>query len=290
MFRKKVLTPIAELFLNSFLILGLILNITFCKHFTTIEEGYIWWIFGNIPIILLLLITLSENQNLLKNHIDENNYSSSSMVGKLCISILKQKPIVKYPIFTIILVPIILLLSVFLLLFGQKPDSIIKAFTDTYKHGFSQLDYMCDNVECGGHFLCSVGANGHRKIVKPIRFGERNGNKIICNRQLLISNAFEDLVQEKFPYFHKIIRHNYNKVGNLIHSHYYIFNNKFVSDLIYIFMKPLEFIFIITLYTFDRKPENRIAIQYLKNEDREKINGLQQAVWRNSRFSSRADL
>jgi hypothetical protein len=270
-FRTNILTPIAELFLNSFLILGLILNLIFCKHFTTIEEGYIWWLFGNIPIILLLLINLTENQKLLQSFIEENKYSSNTIIGKLCGSTLKLKPIFKYPILTILLVPIIIFLSILLILFGQKPDSIIKAFTDTYKHGFSQLDYMCDNVECGGHFLCSVGANGHRVIVNPIRYGERNGKKIICNRQLLISNAFEDLMQERFPLLHNFIRQKYNKVGNLIHRHYHVFNNKFISDLVYVLMKPLEIFFILTLYSFDKKPENRIAVQYLSNNDRQEI-------------------
>jgi hypothetical protein len=152
---------------------------------------------------------------------------------------------------------------------------MIRAFTDTYKHGFSQLDYMCANVDCGGHFLCSVGANGHKKIVKPIRYGERNNSKIICNRQLLISNAFEELVQENFPLIHKIIRRNYNKVGKIIHKYYHIFNNKIVSDIVYILMKPLEFVFLLTLYTFDNKPENRIATQYLTANDKKKISGIQ---------------
>ena len=47
-------------------------------------------------------------------------------------------------------------------------------------------------MTCGGHYLCSVAAKGHTQIVKPERFGVRNGGRIICNRQLLISNAFED--------------------------------------------------------------------------------------------------
>ena len=187
-------------------------------------------------------------------------------------------PLIKFPVLAILLIPIVLLLSLFLMLFGQKPDSLIRAFTDTYKHGFSQLDYMCENVECGGHFLCSVGANGHRSIVKPIRYGERNGNKIICNRQLLISNAFEGLVQEKFPNIHKVIRQKYNRVGDLIHKYYPIFNNKYVSDLVYIFMKPLEMFFLLMLYTFDKKPENRIAIQYVNEKHREKIVGIQQSA------------
>jgi len=268
--RKSILPPFAELLLNSFLILGLILNVIFCKHFTTIEEGAIWWIFGNIPIICILLIVLAENQKLLKNYIEKNDLTVDNFIGKFCLSILKLNPLVKYPILTLLLIPVIILLSLLLVIFGQKPDSIIKAFTDTYKHGFSQLDYMCDNVVCGGHFLCSVGANGHKKIVKPIRYGERKGYRIICNRQLLISNAFEELLEERVPIIHKFIRLKYNKVGHLIHRYYHIFNNKVVSDIVYLLMKPLEIIFLLILYTFDDKPENRIARQYLNKNDKKK--------------------
>ena len=275
-FREKLLPPFSELILNSFLILGIILNIVFCKHFTTIEEGYIWWLFGNIPIILLLLIVLAEKQKQLKKYLEENSFPANGFLGRLSVFILNLQPVLKYSILAIVLVPFIIFLSLFLILFGQRPDSIIKAFTDTYKHGFSQLDYMCDNVECGGHFLCSVGANGHKAIVKPTRYGERNGNKIICNRQLLVSNAFEDFIEEKFPSAHKIIRTIYNKIGNTIHRHYHFFNNKYVADLVYIVMKPLEVFFLLTLYMVDHKPENRIAIQYLKKADKDRINGIQQ--------------
>ena len=271
-FRKTILPPILELLLNLFLLLGLILNILLCKHLTTSETGPIWWIFGNIPIILLLLITLSENQKLLKEHIKANKFTSSNSVERICLYILKLDPIFKYPILTLLLFPVISILLLFLMLFGQKEDSIIRAFTDTYKHGFSQLDHMCDNVRCGEHFLCSVGANGHREIVQPVRYGERNGKKIICTRQLLISNAFEELVQEKMPIAHKFIRSNYNKAGNVLHRHYHIFKNKVISDFVYLLMKPLEFAFLLTLYTFDKKPENRIATQYLNIKDKEKIN------------------
>lgn len=272
-FRAGILTPIAELGLNVMLILGLILNVLFCIHFTTTEEGMLFWLFGNVPMIMLLLITMAENQKLLKKAIDSDAYRFNTRLGKIGVGILNQKPILRYPILTLLLIPILLLLSLMLLLCGQKPDSLIRAFTDTYQHGFSQLDHLCENVECGGHFLCSVGANGHPKIVKPIRYGERNGRKIICTRQLLISNAFEELVQEKCPRVHKIIRHNYNKVGRLIQRYYGIFTNKYISDLVYICMKPLELLFLLTLYTFDKKPENRIAKQYLAKSDLEVING-----------------
>ncbi len=276
-FRRKVFPPFAELILNTLLILGLLLNILFCIQFTSVEVGPFLWVFGNLPIIFLLLINLTENQHLLRQHIEENELDTNGLFGRVSLSILKLNPFLKYPILTILLVPVIILLSLFLILFGQKPDSMIKAFTDTYKQGFSQLDHLCDNVECGGHFLCSVGANGHKEIVQPIRYGERNGNKIICTRQLLVSNAFEEFLQEKFPIGHKIIRRNYNKVGNVVHQHYHLFNNKFVSDTVYLLMKPLELVFLLTLYTFDHKPENRIASQYLSKSDKEKINGLQQS-------------
>lgn len=270
-FRKDIFPPIPELFINSFLILGLIINVLLCIHINKEEFGQFFWFFGNIPILMLLLIRLVKNQKLLKQHIELNELSSSTIIGKVCSSILKLDPIFKYPILTLLLVPIVIFLSLFLMLFGQKSDSIIKAFTDTYKHGFSQLDYMCVNVECGGHYLCSVAANGHDNIVKPQRLGVRNGNYIICNRQLLISNAFEDLIQENLPFLHRQIRQQYNKVGNFIHRYYGIFNNRFVSDIIYIFMKPAEWFFLLTLYTFDRKPENRIAKQYISNSDRQQI-------------------
>ena len=187
---------------------------------------------------------------------------------------LNLEPAAKYPVLFILLVPILVFISVLLLVFGQKPDSMIRAFTDTYKHGFSQLNHLCDNVDCGGHFLCSVGANGHQSIVKPIRYGERNGRRIICNRQLLISNAFEDLIQENLPATHKFIRSNYNKVGHFIHKYYHVFAIKIVSDINYFIMKPFEWFFLLSLYTFDTKPENRIALQYLNNKDKDAIDKL----------------
>ena len=39
---------------------------------------------------------------------------------------------------------------------------------------------------------------------------------------------------------------------------------KWAMDLIYYLMKPLEWLFLLVLYLVDRKPENRIAMQYIK--------------------------
>ncbi len=264
---KEIFPPLVELLVNIFLVLGIVINVLLCIHIHDTDAGWVAWLLGNVPIILLMLIKLCENHKVLSNHISSNNYQSENVIGQLSLNILALDPILKYPILTVLIIPFLIGFSLFLILFEQKPDTLIRAFTDTYKHGFSQLDHLCDNVQCGGHFLCSVGANGHKSIVKPIRYGERNGNKIICNRQLLISNAFEEIVQTKLPRFHRFIRGHYNRVGDAIHKNYDIYNIKIISDLVYILMKPLEFFFLITIYLLEKKPEDLIAKQYLSFRD-----------------------
>lgn len=267
-FRKNIFAPLLEVLLNMMLILGVVINIVLGYHLMLSEMGFVLTIFGNLPILMLLFIKLDENHKQINLHIASNGIETSGFLGTLALRILKQNQAIKYPILLVLAAPFVILVSLFLMLFGQKPDAMIRAFTDTYKHGFSQLDHECLNVECGGHFLCSVGANGNKSIVKPIRYGERRGAKIICNRQLLVSNAFEDVIQEKLPKTHRFIRKNYNKVGTVIHRYYGIFNLKWVSNSVYILMKPLEWVFLIVLYCVDKNPENRIAKQYMSKEHR----------------------
>ncbi len=270
-FRKQILPPLGEVFLNIFLILGIILNTFTAIHMSGTESGFIYVITGNAPIMMLFLLRLMQNRQLLMQYIADNELNTNTPVGRIALRILTAKAIYKYSILLLLTLPVLIILSLILILFGQQPDSAIRAFTDTYKHGLSQLDYQCENVNCGEHFLCSVGAGGHQSIVKPLRYGERNGAKIICNRQLLISNAFEELMQVKHPKLHRIIRRQYNKIGNLVHRYYRFFSIKAISDITYIAMKPLEWIFLFTLYIYDRKPENRIHTQYLSENHRQNI-------------------
>ncbi|MEO8769884.1 MAG: DUF6688 family protein [Ferruginibacter sp.] len=266
-YRKKISSPVVEIIVNSLLLMCIGLNIIIAIHTNDLFLATL----GNMPIILFTILVLVKNHKLFMEFSNHSGFKPNKMVEKLCWRILTSKPIIKFPVILVICLPILFILSALLLLIGQKPDSLVRAFTDTYKHGFSQWDHKCDNVQCGGHYLCSVAANGHKKIVRPKRLGIRKGNYIICNRQLLISNAFEELLQENLPQLHKSIRKQYNKVGNFVHRYYSVFNIKIISDLIYLLMKPLEWIFLITLYTFSRKPENRIAKQYLSFSDRQKI-------------------
>ena len=153
------------------------------------------------------------------------------------------------------LTAIFLLISI---LFGQEPTSIIKACTETADWTFS-MKTPPENLFVDQHYICSVAAVGHPHIVKPIRIGKRHGNQIIVNRQLCIANAFEQVIEERLPRFHKSIRAFYDRTGYPIAKH---IRNQWRADFIYYVMKPLEWTFLLVLYMVDVNPEDRIAVQY----------------------------
>lgn len=154
--------------------------------------------------------------------------------------------------------PLLGILIGVLLLFGQQPDAVIRAFTETSDWNLSRR-VAPQNIYYDEHYLCTVAAGGHKKIVKPERLGVRHGHQVIVNRQLCVANAFEQILEERTPRFHRRVRHFYDTYGfpvaKLIHS-------KYTADLVYFLMKPLEWIFLAVLYLVDVNPENRIAVQY----------------------------
>lgn len=145
-----------------------------------------------------------------------------------------------------------------LMLFGQKPDAIIKAWTETSDWNLSQRTAP-QNLYKDEHYLCTVAAGGHENVVKPIRLGVRHGHEVIVNRQLCVANAFEQILEEKTPRFHKIVRGIYDAYGFPIAK---LIRSKEAADVVYILMKPAEWFFLAVLYLVDVNPENRIAIQY----------------------------
>ena len=159
----------------------------------------------------------------------------------------------------IIMWPLLGILICILSLFGQRPDAIIRSWTETSDWNLSRK-IAPQNIYVDEHYLCTVAAGGHRRIVKPIRRGVRHGHEVIVNRQLCVANAFEQILEEKTPRLHGHVRSFYDKYGfpiaKIIHSPY-------TADIIYFLMKPLEWIFLIVLYFCDVKPENRIATQYI---------------------------
>ncbi|MCP1111262.1 DUF6688 domain-containing protein [Ohessyouella blattaphilus] len=156
-------------------------------------------------------------------------------------------------------VPLLMAGIIILLLFGQRPDAIIKAWTETSDWRLS-LKEGPQNIYMDEHYLCTVAAGGHEQVVKPLRLGVRHGHKVIVNRQLCVANAFEELIQERLPKTHRVIRRFYDTYGFPIAKG---IKSKVMADIVYILMKPLEWFFLFVLYLCDNKPENRIAVQYM---------------------------
>lgn len=261
--RRELATPVVEVIGNCFLWIGVALN-----TFILIHVSYVLGVIGNVPVIMLFILRMVENHNLFMERMEQNSFVERNGISWLFQTILSLKALQKFPVLLIFCLPVLAILTGCLLLFGQKPDSLIKAFTDTYTYGLSGLE-TCPCLD--GHFLCTIAAKGHERLVKPTRYGIRHGHQIKVNRQLLVSNAFEELIQEKAPWIHKVIRRVYNYLGGNVFKLYDALSNKWISDFTYVAMKPLEFFFLFTLYTFDKKPEDRIEKQYIKPEDRRRL-------------------
>ena len=153
---------------------------------------------------------------------------------------------------------VVALLEIFFVLAGQGLDAPVKAFTDTADWTFSQ-QIPPPPLEYEGHYLCTVAAGGHGKVVKPIRLGRRRGAVIVVNRQLCVANAFEEAVAERFPALHRKIRHAYDTYGYPLSN---LITTRGRADAVYILMKPLEWVFLLYLYLTDARPEERISRQY----------------------------
>ena len=145
-----------------------------------------------------------------------------------------------------------------LTLFGQQPDAVIKAWTETSDWKISQYTSP-QKIYYDEHYLCTVAAGGHEKVVKPKRLGVRHGHQVIVNRQLCVANAFEQILEERTPAFHRVVRKIYDKYGFPVAR---LIRSRYAADAVYILMKPLEWLFLFVIYSTDAAPEDRIAIQY----------------------------
>jgi hypothetical protein len=258
--RKSLLPPILEFSIQSSIILGIILCLATSAHIGNILYLY------TIPMMVNYFVILIK-----RNLLIAENFKRYSQVGDLkflprLFNLFQSN--IWYRIVFIILftIPLLTIYFVILYVFGQKPSSLIEAFTQTYTHGFSELTYNCSEVECpsSGMFLCTIGSYGHKSIVRPVRFGERNNFKIVCTRQLLISNAFEETIQDNFPRIHYFFRSLYNKLGALLGTYSNVFENKYICDIVYLAFKPMEYLFLLWLYCTKNNPEDLINLQYIK--------------------------
>ena len=128
------------------------------------------------------------------------------------------------------MVPLLGILLLVLMLFGQEPDSIIKAWTETSQWTLSQK-VSPQNLTYDEHYLCTAAAGGHPGIVKPIRRGVRHGHEVTVNRQLCVANAFEQILEERIPRLHRCIRNAYDRYGYPLARH---INSPLAADVVYI--------------------------------------------------------
>lgn len=253
------LSPLVLVLAMSGLYIGVILAVLWiCQVFKMSIENLMLMLFPlNIIVIFIKVIKdVVIKWNL--EYKDKKRVLRDNKLISLCNKILNNA--LNWPWLALIfMVPLLGILIGILSLFGQAPDSVIKAFTETADWNLS-TKIPAQNLEYDGHYLCTVAAGGHKEIVKPIRLGRRGKKYIVVNRQLCIANAFEQIIEEKTPRFHYVVRSFYDKYGYPVAKH---INSKYAADFVYFLMKPLEWIFLIVIYLFDSKPENRIAVQYL---------------------------
>lgn len=146
-----------------------------------------------------------------------------------------------------------------LALFGQSPSLVVRAFTETAEWNLS-TEVAPQNVFLDEHYLCTVAAGGHRAVVKPIRMGRRHGNPVVVNRQLMVANAFEQVLEERVPRTHRLIRGLYDRYGFPVAK---LIRSRWGADLVWVLMKPAEWLFLAVIYATDKHPEDRIAVQYM---------------------------
>lgn len=250
----------------------LLLAISFSALYLGSIYSVIWTIhilkiFSNVLDLYLLLlpintILISLRIIVLKSYEYSTDPSRSSKIEESAIlnklSFIKNKALYLPFIGLLLVIPLIGVISLILCVLGQAPDAAIKAFTETSDFTLS-TKISPQNLTVDEHYLCTVAAGGDRKIVKPIRKGIRHGHEVIVNRQLQIANAFEDVLMDYTPRAHKVIRHIYDTYGFPIAK---LIKKKWVADLVYFIMKPLEIIFLFVLYMTCVHPEDRIAMQY----------------------------
>jgi hypothetical protein len=166
-----------------------------------------------------------------------------------------------WPLWALVVsLPLLGIVLAVLTLFGQRPDYAVRAWTETADWTLS-TKVAPVNLTYDEHYLCTVAASGDAALVKPLRYGERHGHRIVVNRQLLVANAFENVLEEKTPRLHRLVRHLYDTYGFPVAD--LIRHSRIACDVTYVVMKPLEWLFLFVLYLVDANPENRIAVQYL---------------------------
>lgn len=282
--RKKTLPPLAAVLCISGVYGGIILGMVYISQLSVnMLEPVPHLILYPINFMLCAVRVIGDSVEIYTRHIRELDIPpKNAFESWLRKALEKWYNVALFPI--IGLIPFTGAMLCICILTGQGPAGIIKAFTETSDWAYSAM-VSPPPIEYEGHYLCTVAVNGHERVVKPTRLGIRHGGEspqtirehfsnelltcisadpsashiIVVNRQLCIANAFEQLIEDRAPKFHRAVRYIYDTCGYPISKH---IDTKLRADAVYILMKPLEWLFLTVLYLFDRDPESRIAVQY----------------------------
>lgn len=256
--KGNLLPPIILVLAMVFSVIGIFISIAVLLQLgSTKEYGNVGGFMFPLPVVYIflafgLLFKVLRNEGELSSTKTYRNKTLNKL-NTLMANANRQ------PLFVLLLlIPVFVFVMAILVLLGQDYNSITKVFTETTTWHFSQKTHP-PILDHRGHYLCTVAVCGDPEIVKPLRLGMRHGNEIVVNRQLLVANAFEELVQDISPRLHKVIRNIYDKYG-------YPLSQKITttqsSNLVYRLMKPLEYLFLAVLYLCCSKPEEKINKQY----------------------------
>jgi hypothetical protein len=257
--REKQLPPLLFLLINSCLLIGVALSVIFMIQVSFNSESNDTMLFFFMPVMFLIIWVVVIFRIVISDIHDAASRTYEHPAIRLLNNLMANSYL--WPVWAVLLTaPVFLIIVLILMVFGQDSHAVTKAFTDTSTWYMSQKEHPAYLNPPEGHYLCTVAACGSPEIVKPLRMGRRHGYPIVVNRQLQVANAFEQVIQESLPRFHRLIRRFYDRYGYPLSQK---IETLFASNLVYLLMKPLEYLFILFLYTTCVRPEARIARQYL---------------------------
>lgn len=257
--RRAKLPPLPLVLCLCFLYIGIVVNIGIASQVSSGESGD--FVLASFPLFssLIAILVIGRTLMAVREELSTKTFRNR-WLNKLNTLLSSHFTVLTWSV--LLIFPVFVLITLLLMLFGQDYDSVAKGFTETTTWAFSQKEHP-PYLEHTGHYLCTVAACGSPRLVKPLRWGKRGGRPIIVNRQLQIANAFEELVADFSPALHRFLRTNYDKYGYDLSQK---INTPFASNLTYLLMKPLEWFFLLCLYTFCLHPEKKIEKQYRSSE------------------------